>query len=111
MPACLSQAFAPLNLVVAGDNRIHLVVLEMAVRQGFELGAPLMQRHVYQRTAAGVGEQIEYDENRRRLHGEAAYSARGWMDAREQGVEPTISPSMAKDRAFTSRIASTNSGK
>jgi hypothetical protein len=51
MPTCLSQAFALLSFEPSPCS----AQLEITVRQGFELGAPLLQRQLYQRTVVGLG--------------------------------------------------------
>jgi hypothetical protein len=55
--------------------------------EGFELRPALPQWSLDQRLAIGVRQEIEHDEERRRLHRELLHPALRRMDPLQQGIE------------------------
>ena len=55
--------------------------------EGFELRPALLQWSLDQRFVVGVGQEIEGDEERRRLRRKLPYAALRWVDALQQGIE------------------------
>ena len=84
-PARFSQRSASTRFSVAGDRRSEMD--RRGREEGFECRAALAQRSRGEVGAARCLQQVEHDQDRRRLRGELVHAARRGMQAKLQGIE------------------------
>ena len=86
-PTRLSQLLASASFVVAGDSRMRVAPRKHLCAKASSSGRRSRSGSLDQRLAVGAGQEIEDDEERRRLRRELLHAALRRMDALQQGIE------------------------